>query len=187
MFPLCDKPFWKNGFFARLVLVSDSPDRRHLKMRNQEPVLVEDIQLVKMPDGESIPTLVWLNPVDDATANSLRYSLGESAIDSGDQLFPRIADGELRSFVVCTVPCVFDSANLIIESSLEVVDCVSEDGRNVRRHGIDRGNVNHIASALCIEFDGEFVLVRARKIEQAAVKVIDVMMGAIQFDPRISK
>lgn len=151
-----------------------------LKLGNQEPVLVVDVEVVETIKNVAILSLAGLYDVQDDVSEDgdglLVFSLFEKrfkflhcGIDREIDLVPfgTIVGGKL-------VPDM-------VESTSEVVEGIPEDGSKWIWNGLSRDDLHKLLQSFRVTVGGDCASTRLEECSSASIEILDVCMGPFEF------
>ena len=177
-----DNPWLNHILMASVVFHADAVNNVHVHHWEQEPVLIEDIQIVQGPKGV-IPSLVWLYDIHNEVTDCLRGLMYQSAINGRYKFIPRLAERESGVVVVSMKSPKDDFIDQNIQSSFQIVQRIAKDEGQVSsvwdyaRHL----NFKHIVSSLKIVLDRKRVNCTVNQQIAAGVKIHDVLIGPLDL------
>lgn len=180
--PSADNPRLDNVLIASVVFNSDAMDHVHMHYWEQDPVLVDNVQIVQGPQG-IIPSLVRLYDIHDEIADISGCLMYQSAIDGRYKFIPRLTERKSSVVVVSVKPSKYDLINQNIQSSLKVMQSIADDQSKVSRvrHHARYLDLKHIVSCIRICLDKERVNCTINQEIAAGVKIQDVLIGPLDL------
>ena len=175
-----DEPITDAKILARLIYCADVADKIELILCNRQHVLVDNVEVVEIPEngpiaGFPIPSVVRLYLINDDLENGLGSLMFQSAIHGGQKLLSSLVDQELAVNVSSRCHAVQG----VVESGPQVVDRIAENKQDVIGHRLSRTNLDRIISTVRIVIDGYGVrAVLAEGVHQQA-KLVDVLIGPL--------
>lgn len=173
--------FEKAVRFARLVFVADVPDVLEMDLGDEEFVLVENVESVKLPDGSPIPSLVRLYHVQDEVADPFGGLMFESAVDGVFHFIPGVINRKLGELGALAGGGKLDVAGCVVESGSEIMKRVSDDAHDTFRHPFKRDDMKGIVSSIRIVLDGDFVRMASLEGGEFLVEFQDVLSGPLDL------
>ncbi len=169
---------------ARMLMPSKgrevkSDDRAQAADRNQQPMLVHNVEIMKTPEVV-IPSLVWFGRVDEVyrgAAHSLYHSRA-----SGFVFLDIIKDRVSRRLGWRPSACENKLVGEMVKDGSQVVDRVSEDGDDVQWNLGNFANPEHPVSRLRIILDDDLVWVGLKEGVKTRAEIADVLVGPFDFD-----
>jgi hypothetical protein len=154
-------------------------DRAKTTNRYQQPVLVDNVQLMKSPEV-FISSLVWFGLVDEvyrSAAHSLYFSraMGFVFLDVIKDRITRIPVGR------CPV-CENQLIGEMVKAAPQIVDDVADGGGDFQWNFRDFANPEHPVSRLRIILEDDLVWVGLKEGVKASVEITDVLIGPFGFD-----
>jgi len=161
-------------FLASIALSANTSHSRNVNARNQESVLILNIEPVEGPDRVSIPSLVRLYGIHDELDDVFGGIMFQSTIHGTFKSIPGFVDGKFCVFR----PLANDIVHGEIKRGSKIMQCVSDDEGKLLWNGFHRNDLDNIASSLRVMLDVDTVrVVCVSKLPHATIKVIDVMLG----------
>jgi len=176
-----DHPVGNLNLLVSLVYKANTIDYSDLHMRNDELMLIGNVETVQSPEGSPIPSSVRLYRIHDVVDDWARGLRFESAIDGAEKLIPSFADEETGFVVPSASVSKLNIADSEIESRSEIMKCVSKDQREIIRNRLTRFDVNNITSALRIVLDQETVRIVRSEVPHLSFKIVDVLFGSSEL------
>lgn len=173
-------PLSDSEVFASAIFTVDGPNVCNIFLRNQEPVLVFNVETVKSPNRFSYPSLVRLYRIHD----EFEYQFGsplpllfQSAIDGVYKFIPGRADRKVSVRVPSSGCIEFDVAHREIESTSEVVDRIADSEKHSVWGDLIHADLKDAISSLRIVLDQNTVRVSLGEFSRLQVEVVDVLVG----------
>jgi len=165
---------------ALLVFHHKTSDLINLQLRCQQPVLVRDVELVKLVEGFALPSLVRLYSVQEFVRDTDEGAEFQSVVNKSFQLSPIWIYRESGPVFVFggTVGCR-DSIPNIVKSALEVVQGVPEDESESVWQGLNRDDLYKLVAGFRISLDGDSVstIITLEETSRLRVEITDVLVG----------
>ncbi|MGC1361814.1 MAG: hypothetical protein WA419_07645 [Silvibacterium sp.] len=173
--------FTEEERFARLVFNADVPDVLEMDLGDEEFVLVQNVQCVKLPDGLSIPSFVRLYHVQDEVADPLGGLMFESSIDGVLHFLPGVVNRKLRELGSLPSGSELNVAGRIVQGGSQIMDRIPDNAHHPFRNALEWNDVEGIAASLGIVLDGDFIRVGSLEGSKFRVKFQDVLFGPFDF------
>ena len=163
-----------NDFIIVVIMCAHTSQLSDRNNWEQQPMLVNDVQMVKTPQGV-IPSFVWLNYIDDQVENVLPGHLYFSTVDGFYNFTSSITDREI-GIPVWDIPG--HSNNLTghnVQGGTQIVDDITNNQRNLswKRIGIEREDV--VPSGIFV--DMQTVEVSFKECSKTSLNLLDVLVG----------
>lgn len=175
-----DRPLNDCEVFASAVFAVNSPNVRNVFLRNQEPMLVFNVECIKTPEGFSTPSLVRLygihDEVEDGFGNPLPL-LFQSTIDGVYKFIPALADRETGVGVAGCSGLELNIAHNEIKRTSEIVDSVANSKQDFFGRGLIHADLKNAISSLRIVLDQDTVRASVGELSRLSVKIVDVLVG----------
>ncbi len=157
---------------------SHSAANWYCRHRDQHAVLINDVQLVELPDYMAVPSLVWLDTVESFEARLAKAHYASSR--SGLIVFGLIGNWERSLFHVERSACrLSQSSSEVIERASQIMDGIPEFHREF---GINYRNILDViddAARFEVALSSDYVGVIAPEFENCGFKVLDVLIGPL--------
>lgn len=147
----------------------------HDNNRDHEDVLIHNVDVVKCVQG-IIPSLVRLYVIDDESNNIGPRSLYRSALNSAYKFLPAPLKGKSGVLTRRATICSYDFAGSKIKRRPQIVDCITQDCRDVIRQQFSHFKPEYIM-ALGLFLDAETVKVSLDEGCEDAIEFVDVFIG----------
>jgi len=165
---------------ALLVFHHKTSQLVNLQLRCQEPVLVRDVELVKLVEGFSLPSLVRLYGVQEFVRDDEEGNEFQSVIDKSFQLVPIWIYRESGPvFVFAGTFGSGDSIPSVVKGSMEVMQSIAQDRSEVVWNGLSRDDLNKLITSFRISLDGDRVstFIAPEELGGLRVEIADVVVG----------
>ena len=143
---------------------------------DQQPMFVHDVEIVKCAQGV-IPSLVRFYRIDDKVDDGTGRSLYFSIIDGFYKFIARIPKIESCFSVGGVSSQGDDLTSHQVQSSMQVMDRISNNQGNLAGHLLGCFKLKDIHSILRVSLDVKTIEVRLEKCQENALKLIDVLVG----------
>jgi hypothetical protein len=167
-----------NVVLASVVLHSDVVNHVDVQHWQQEPVLIDIVEIVQCPQG-TIPSVVRLYDIHDEVADCFGGLMYQSAINGLYKFIPRRSKREFGVVVVAPKPSKNNLVDGVIQRGFEVVQSISDDKSEItrRRQKLCNLDFKNIVSGLGVTLNTENVKAAYRESLDFAVKIDDVLFG----------
>jgi hypothetical protein len=142
----------------------------------QEPVFVEDVEIVQGPEG-AIPSLVRFYGIHDEVGDCFGGLMYQSAFDGSYKFIPGFSKWESSEVIVTSQPTKNNLVNCNIKRSLEIMEGISNDESNVIGKRLSLLEMKNVISALRVVLNVDSVEIGCLEGQNASVKVRDVLVG----------
>lgn len=176
---LGNSPLGNRELFASFVYVADIANPLKLKMGDDEPMLVLNVETVKSPEGITIPSLVGLYRPHDVVDDPFRGLTFQSSLDGSFKVIPSLVYRE--NYVVRPLASgqEFDFAHGNVESTSKIVDGISDDTHNLFRDRWTRNEFERVAAGVRLTVHVNTVSVV--DLKDVPLKVSDVLSGPLDL------
>jgi len=174
---LHDEPVWENKILASLVYSANVLDKIKVRLGEQQHVLVDDVEVMEMPEEIASPSLVWLYGIHDEADDCCGGLMFQSAIHGGYKFVPGLVDREFTVFV----PLRKDAVQGVVQSRAEVVQGIADDKQNIIWNGLSRFDLDRIISSIRIVIDNYGVRASVAKFAESSVKILDMLVGPLDL------
>lgn len=162
---------------ARLVFTADVPDALKMDLGNEEFVLVQNVETVKLPDGTTIPSSVWLYNIQNEVADLFGGLMFKSAVDGVFHFLPGVANRKAGVLTPLPGGGELNIAGRIVKGGTQIVDRVSDNAHQPLRNTLKRNDAEAIVAAVRIMLDGDLVRESALVGGQFRIEFVDVLFG----------
>jgi hypothetical protein len=172
---LGNSPLGNRELFASFVYVADIANPLKLKMGNDEPMFVLNVETVESPEGITIPSLVGLYRPHDVVDDPFRGLTFQSSLDGSFKVIPCLVYRE--NYIVRPLASgqEFDFTHGNVESTSKIVDGVADDTHNLFRDRWTRNKFERIVAGIRLTVHVNTVSVVGLK--DVTLKVSDVLSG----------
>jgi hypothetical protein len=173
---LDDQPVRDSKVLASLIFCANLSDKVKAHISKQEHVLINDVELMELPEEIPIPSLVRLYDIQVESKDWRSGLLFQSTIDGSGKFLPGFIDWE---FAVLVSLFLSDSVEGVIKSGAEVVEGIADNGHQVVWHGLCRFELDRIISAIRIMINPYNVRATIAQCSESRVKIIDMLIGPL--------
>jgi len=159
-----------------LVFNANIMHNPHIHDWKQEPMFIENVEIVQGPQG-IIPSTVRLYGIHDKLSDLWGGLLYQSAIDGRYHSISGFSKWEPSMVIKVTESAENNFIDGEIKRTLQIVKGVSDDRREILRNELEHLNLKNIISAVRIAVDAESVEATCSEKVNKAVKIIDVLFG----------
>jgi hypothetical protein len=162
----------------------NAPNGRHGDGRNDQKMLVLDVQAVQIPKVR-VPSVVRFNFVQDHIEDGRRYGLFQSLIDGRYEFIPGFAEWEV-GVNLGVIGLMRDSGKFgeyQVQTGSQVMDRVTQDQRDTIRHWLNR-ILHKCVSGIHVVLDTKTVEVTVEERFKDAIQIVDVLIGPFDLPPR---
>ena len=153
-----------------------NPSKRHnVNIRDQEAVLVHDVELVKSPQGV-IPSLVWFYRVQDQVENLSTGRLYFSSVHDGYEFMPGFSNSELSPLIGSITRQADDFTRHEVEGGTQIVNAVSNNERHIKGQFLGCLELDSICS-IRILLDKDTMGVSLKEGIDKRIQLTDVLIG----------
>lgn len=170
-------PLNHSEVFATAIFAVDRPDVRNVFLRNQEPVLVFNVECVKTPEGFSATSLVRLYSIHDEVEDCFGGLLFQSAITGSYHTIPGISDRKRSVGIARGSGIEFNIAHHEIKRGSKIVERIADGEKHSLWSGFTRADLEEAISSLRIVLDQDVVRASVGELCRLSVKVVDVLIG----------
>ena len=170
-------PLSDGEVFASAIFAVDRPNVRNVFLRDQEPVLVFNVESVEIPEGFSSPSLVRLYGIHDEVDDCFGGLLFQSTIDSSYKFIPGGANREVCVRIPGPGRLKLNIADREVESAPEIMNRIADSEKHSVWGDLIHADFKDAISSLRIFLDQNTVRVSLGEIPRLQVKVIDVLVG----------
>lgn len=167
-----DQPIRNDKYCAVLSLNSDMRYESHLSFGYQEPMLVDIVEIVQVPENISIPSRIRLYHIDDEFPQLLRCfgSTFQSVIDGSYKFIFGFANREILGFRA-------EAMHNVIERTAKVMESIAKSENEVFWDGCSILQAQAIARSLRVIIDVNNVRVSIVESLNERIKISDVLVG----------
>lgn len=176
-FRVNQRPLGDSEVFSSAIFAVDCPNVRNVLLRDQEPVLVFNVECVETPEGFPASSLVRLYGIHDEVDDCFGGLLFQSTITGDYKIIPGIVDRELRVLGPNALSRKLNIVHSEVESAHKVVDHVPNDQQKTLRGGLICTDLKEAISGFSIVLDGNTVRASVGELPRLLVKIIDVLIG----------
>jgi hypothetical protein len=173
-------PLSHSEVFASAIFAVDRPNVRNVFLRDQEPVLVFNVESVQSPDRMAQTSLVRLyrlhDEVEDGFGSPLPL-LFQSAINGIYKFIPGRADRKVSVRVPASRGIEFNVAHHEVESAPEIVDRIADSQKHAVWGDVIHADLKDAISSLGIVLDQNTVRVSLGELSRLQMKIVDVLVG----------
>lgn len=175
------RQFTNDKRLARLVFKAEVPDVLEMDLGNEEFMLVQNVQCVKLPDGLPIPSSVRLYGVQDEVADPFGGLMFKSAIDGVFHFLPGLVYREFCELRPLPGGRELNIAGRIIQSGSQVVNSIPDNAHQSLGNTLKRNDIEAIVAGMRIVLDGDFVRVSTLVSRKLRVQLSDVLLGPLDL------
>jgi hypothetical protein len=139
-------------------------------------VLIKDVEIVQGPE-DVIPSLIRFYGIHNETSDRAGGFLYQSSIDCTYKFISGFSDWKSSVGIVPSKAHKNDFIDGNIKCRFEIVEGVTDYQREIIWQGFSFRELENIISGLGVFLDAETVKVTCGEIQNATVKVSDVMLG----------
>jgi len=172
----CNDETCINHLVPSIVFSADIKQRRSLYDWKQQPVLVENVEIVESTEG-IIPSLVRFYDIHNVVTDSLGGLRYQSAIDGTFQFLRGFSEWESGVRIVEFEPPKNHFIDSKIQSTFKVVDGIPHNQRKFFWHGFSYCELKALLSSLRVSLNDKRVEVCLRESPQTRMKITDVLLG----------
>jgi hypothetical protein len=176
-----NSPFCDGECFASLVYVADIPNVLQLQMGNDEPMLVLNVETVKLEDGVSVPSLVGLYRIHDVVDHPFGGLTFQSFRDGSFKIIPCLVRRELYILRSLASEGEFNVAQCKVEGAPEIMDHIADDAHKIRGQSLTRDEFERIIAGIRFTLHADNVSVIADEFQEAKVELLDVLTGPLDL------
>jgi hypothetical protein len=170
-------PLGHGEVLATAIFAVDRPDVRNVLLRDQEPMLVFNVESVQTPQGLAYRSLVRLYLIHDEVDDCFGGLMFQSTVNGVYKFIPGSADRKV-SVRVSGPGCIeFNVAHHEIESDPEIMDRITDSEKHSIRSGFTRADLKDALSSLRIVLDRDIVRASVGELPRLSVKIVDVLVG----------
>jgi len=166
---------------ALLVFHHQTSDLIHLYLRNEKPVLVQNVESVQLEDRFALPSVVRLyfteKPVFDNWEDGEEFRV---ACNKTLKLSPFWVYREVEFVPFGQVDRRSrDLVPGVVQGTPEIVQAVSQDQAELIRQGLNRGDLDKLVAAVRVSLDDDRVrtIIATEEAGSLRVKILDVLVG----------
>ena len=173
-------PLGHSEVFATAIFAVDRSDVRNVFLRDQEPVLVFNVESVKSPEGLAFPSLVRLYGIHDEIEDGFGSPLPllfQSTVNGVYKFIPGRADRKVSVRVSRSGSLEFNVAHHEVKRASEIVDRIADGEKHSIWGGFTRADLEEAISSLRIVLDRDIVRASVGELPRLPVKIVDVLIG----------
>ncbi len=170
-------PFGHSEIFATAIFAVDRPDMSNVFLRDQEPMLVFNVESVQTPQGFAYCSLVRLYRIHDEVDDCFGGLLFQSTIDGNYKVIPGRANRKMSVRVPRSSSLEFNVAHYEVKRASEVMNGVSNNEEDSFWNGFICADLEEAISSLRIVLDRDTVRASLGKLPRLSVKIVDVLIG----------
>ena len=171
-----ENPKINSNFLASVVLKAKVTQHADVHDWKQEPMLVNDVEFVQGPEGV-IPSVVRFYGIHDEVRDCFGGLMYQSALDGSYKFIPSFSKWESAMVIITPKATENNLINCNVERPLEVVEGISDHERSVSWKSFRFLVAKNIFPSLRGFIDNDVVEVTFLEIQNAVVKVTDVLLG----------
>ena len=175
---------------ALLVFHHQTSQLINLQLGNQQPMLIRNVELVKLVEGFALPSFVRLYGVQEFVRDSSEGAEFQSAIDKSFQLCPGWIDRELGPvFVFAGEMGGSDPIPSVVKGRMQVVESIAQNQSEAIWQGLNRNDLDKLIARFRIGLNGDSVstFVAAEETGGLSIEIVDVLIGPTNFQTGFSE
>lgn len=172
-----DRPLGDCEVLASAIFAMNSHNVRNVLLRDQEPVLVFNVECVKTQEGFPYPSLVRLYRIHDEVEDCFGGLLFQSTIDGSYKFIPGRADWKTGVPVPKSGGLELNIAHNEVKRTSEIMDSVANSKQDFIGSGLIHADLKNTISSLRIVLDQDTVRASFVELSRLQVKIVDVLIG----------
>jgi hypothetical protein len=177
-------PWIDSVFFTSLIFNTNADNLSKLGVRDQQLMLIHNVEQVKTPQGLPIPSSVGLYHILDTFVDLSRgLVLCKSAFNGCYKSLAGFTDRKFRETSPLASPKQLHFAHGIVEGRPQIVDSISEDERESKWQRFYGADSKKVTTAFDLVIHHDNVVCCVREEREYVIQFIDVLFGPINLGP----